>query len=107
MNTFSVRDLQEHTGALIHDAEVGKLSLITKRGRPVFLTVPFTEQLLELGLRPALAVSLFREGTFTLEKAAKLSGQTIEAFTETLGELGLPAVDYSANELNEELNNFR
>ena len=46
MDTFTVRDLREHTGALIHDAQIGKLSLITKHGHPVFLAVPFSEDLL-------------------------------------------------------------
>jgi prevent-host-death family protein len=90
MDTFTVRDLREHTGALIHDAEEGKLSLITKHGRPVFLAVPFTQDILELGLRPALAIKLYKEEVLTLEKAAKLAGSTIESFIEKLGQLGIP-----------------
>jgi len=50
LDIFTVRDLRERTGALIHDAEDGKLSLITKHGRPVFLAVPFSEELLKMGL---------------------------------------------------------
>lgn len=61
MEAFSVRDLREHTGELIHDAEAGKLSLVTKHGRPVFIAVPFTEDLIEVGLRPALAVYLYKK----------------------------------------------
>ena len=32
MDTFTVRDLRERTGTLIHDAEEGRLSLVAKRG---------------------------------------------------------------------------
>ena len=106
MDTFTVRDLREHTGTLIHDAEVGKLSLVTKRGRPVFLAVPFSEELLEMGLRSAIAVSLYKEGTVTLEKAAKLANQSMEAFMDKLGKLGVPLVTYSPDELAEELKSF-
>lgn len=106
MDTFTVRDLREHTGQLIHDAEAGKLSLVTKHGRPVFLAVPFSEELLELGLRQALAIKLYQEHTFTLEKAAKLAHVSIEAFMETLGKLGIPIVDYSTSELHQELKDF-
>lgn len=35
MDTFTVRDFRERTGELIHDAESGNLSVITKHGRPV------------------------------------------------------------------------
>ncbi|OGT59870.1 MAG: prevent-host-death family protein [Gammaproteobacteria bacterium RIFCSPHIGHO2_12_FULL_43_28] len=106
MDTFTVRDLREHTGDLIHDAEAGKLSLITKHGRPVFLAVPFTQDLLELGLRPAIAIKLYQEETLTLEKAAKLAGMSLEGFIEKLGRLGIPAVNYSADDLDKELKDF-
>ena len=106
MDTFTVRDLRERTGALIHDAEKGKLSLITKHGRPVFLAVPFSEELLELGLRPFIAIKLFKEGILTLEKSAKLSGQSTESLIETLGKLDIPAVDYSPREIAKELKDF-
>lgn len=106
VETFTVRDLREHTGALIHDAEAGKLSLITKHGRPVFIAVPFSEELLELGLASAFAIKLYKEGSFTLGKAAKLAHCSQEAFIERLGKLGIPAVDYPPSELSQELKDF-
>jgi antitoxin (DNA-binding transcriptional repressor) of toxin-antitoxin stability system len=92
MDIFTVRGLREHTGALIHNAEIGKLSLITKHGQPVFLAVPFSEDLLVLGLRPVMAVKLYEEGVLTLGKAAKLAGLSIEAFIEKLGSLDIPVI---------------
>lgn len=106
MDTFTVRDLREHTGQLIHDAEVGKLSLITKHGRPIFLAVPFDEEILQLGLRQALAIKLYQENTLSLEKASKLAGIALEVFMERLGSLGIPIVNYSTAELKQELEDF-
>ncbi|MDP1573609.1 MAG: type II toxin-antitoxin system prevent-host-death family antitoxin [Coxiellaceae bacterium] len=106
MDTFSVRDLRERTGELIHDAEAGKLSLITKHGRPVFLAIPFTDDLIELGLRPALAVHLYKEGVLTLAKAAKLSGESLEGFIAALSKLGISIVHYTIKDVNEELKDF-
>lgn len=106
MDTFTVRDLRERTGELIRDAEQGKLSLVTKRGQPVFLAVPFTEALLETGLATSLAISLYKEGVLTLAKAAKYAKQPLESFIKELGILGISVVNYSATELHEELDNF-
>lgn len=106
MDTFTVRDLREHTGKLIQDAEAGKLSLITKRGHPIFLAVPFSEELLQMGLPSVLAINLYQQGMLTLEKAAKLADQSQEAFIEKLGKLGISAVNYSAKDLREELESF-
>jgi antitoxin (DNA-binding transcriptional repressor) of toxin-antitoxin stability system len=106
MDTFTVRDLREHTGALISDAEKGKLSLITKHGRPVFLAVPFSQDLVNFGLPLVLAIRLYQDDTITLEKAAKVAGVSIEDFIDKLGKLGIPVVRYSADELDQELKNF-
>lgn len=106
MDTFTVRDLREHTGALIHDAEVGKLSLITKHGRPIFLAIPFTDNLIELGLKPALAIHLYKEGVLTLAKAAKLSGESLEGFIATLSRLGISIIHYTIKDVDEELKDF-
>lgn len=107
MQTFTVRDLREHTGALIHDAELGKLSLITKHGHPVFIALPFSEEILELGLRPALAMKLYQEQVVSLEKAAKYAGQSVELFIERMGKLGIPAAHYSPDDLTRELHDFK
>lgn len=106
MDTFTVRDLRERTGTLIHDAEEGKLSLITKHGRPVFLAVPFTEDLLNTGIGLVMAIKLYREEIFTLEKAAKLANMPLETFIETLGKLGISVVNYPAEELDKEMKDF-
>ena len=106
MQTFTVRDLREHTGELMRDAELGKLSLITKHGHPVFIAVPFSEEIIEMGLCTALAVKLYQDEVVTLEKAAKLAGQSVEWFIEKIGKLGIPAVKYSTDELNMELKDF-
>lgn len=106
MKTFTVRDLREHTGALIGGAEEGRVSLITKHGRPVFLAVPFNEDLLHLGLRPLMALLLFKEGALSLAKAAKLAGQSLEGFIEKLGSLGVVSVNYEPMDLEKEIKDF-
>lgn len=105
MSTFTVQDLREHTDALIHQVEVGKLAVVTKHGNPVFVAVPLNKFLLEYGVHTALAVDLFQKGTLSLAKAAKLAGISIEAFMERLSTLGIPIVDYSPTELDDEIKN--
>ena len=106
MDTFSVRDLRERTGTLIHDAEAGKLSLITKHGKPVFLAIPFSDELIELGLRHTLAIHLYKEGVLTLAKAARLSDESLEGFIATLSKLGISVIHYNIKDVDEELKDF-
>ena len=103
MQTFSIRDLRERSGELTREAEAGHLSLITKRGQPVMVAVPFSDTLLDKGARVALAEHLFKDGVLSLSKAAKLAGMPYVLFSEHLSRIGIPVVDYSPDELEDEL----
>jgi prevent-host-death family protein len=107
MDTFTVRDLRERTGELIRDAESGQLSVITKHGRPVFVALPFDETLIKSGVILSLAVKLYKDDVLSLGKAAKLAGWSVGAFTEELARQDIPVVQYSADELDDELKIFK
>ena len=103
MDTFTVLDLRERTGALIRDAEAGKLSVITKHGNPVFVAVPFNESLLTGDVRVSLAIKLFDEDVLTLAQAAKFAGLALEEMIERTGAAGVAVVRQPAEELDQEL----
>lgn len=103
MDTFTVRDLRERTGELIRDAESGKLSVVTKHGRPVFLAVPFDELLIREGIGLTLALRLFEQAEISLGKAARLAGMDRQAFLAELGRLKIPVTELSREELEHEL----
>ncbi len=103
MQTFSIRDLRERSGELSREAEAGHISLVTKRGQPLFVTIPMSETLLDQGTKVSLAEHLFKEGILSLGKAAKVAGMPYVTFSEHLSRLGIAVVDYSPDELEEEL----
>ena len=103
IDVFTVRELRQRTGRLIQDAENGKMSLITRYGRPWIMALPFGERLLELGVGRALAVQLFEAGIATLSQAAKVADMTLGDFLNVLREADVPAVDYPPEELDEEM----
>lgn len=106
MDAFSIRDLRERSGDLVRELEAGHLAVITKHGRPVGVTVPLTEDLLQHGVPLALAVELFRSHTVSLGLAAKIAGLAYIEFVEELGRLGIPVIDYDPAELEQELKNL-
>jgi len=106
MQTFTIRDLRDRTGELVRDAEAGKLSLITKHGQPVFVAVPFDENLLKSGINVALAARLFDEELISLGKAAKLAEMSHSEFIDLLGRMQIPIARYEPGELEKELESF-
>lgn len=107
MNTFTIEDLHERTNKLIQDAEDGKLSLVTKDRHPVFIAVPFNQTFIQQDLNKSLAINLYKEGTLTMAKAAKIADCSLGQFMEILGQLKIPVVDYDPSELNDEINIFK
>ena len=103
LDVFSVRDLRQRSGKLLRDMENGRLALITERGRPAILAVPFDERLLEVGLHRTLALGLFEKRYLTLVQAARLAGLSAEEFVVLMGETGIPVADYPTEELDEEI----
>ncbi len=103
LDVFTGKDLSQRSDELFRDAEQGRLSLITKDGKPAILAVPFDERLLDLGLHRAMALHLFESGQTTLSQSAKLAGLPLVDFLELLGSAGIPAVDYPPEDLEQEL----
>ncbi len=106
MQTFNIRDLRQRTGELVHDAESGNLSLVTKYGRPVFVALPMSRHLLESGVHHALAVKLYQEGVLSLGKAARVADLPVERFLDVLSAADVDVVDYPPQELEDELAQF-
>jgi len=103
LDVFTARELRNRSGELLRGAGEGRLSLITKHGRPAILAIPFGKRLLDEGLHRTMAVSLFESDLVTLAQGARLANLSLEAFIEMLGELDIPAVDYPAEDLSAEL----
>ena len=102
-DVFSARELRQRAGELFRDAEQGRLSVITKHGRPAILANPFDDRLLSLGVQRAVAVSLFETGSLSLAQSAKLAALSMEEFVELLGREEVVAVDYPPEALAQEL----
>ena len=106
MHTFTIRDLRDRSGELSREAESGNVSLITKHGQPLIVSVPFDKVVVESGVHVALAVNLFKTGNLSTGMAARVARMSRLEFTELVSGLGIPVVDYSASDLADELAQF-
>ncbi len=95
MQTFSIRELRERSGDLSREAEEGRLSLVTRHGQPLFVTVPFTEDLLHAGVHTSLALVLFKTGELPPVRAAKLAHMSLPQFLDYAASKGIAAEEYS------------
>jgi antitoxin (DNA-binding transcriptional repressor) of toxin-antitoxin stability system len=80
--------LPEHTGELVRNAESGKVSVVSKHGKPLFIAVPFDETLLSAGVNVALADKLVFAGDLSVGAGAKLATMAYADYLAHLGRQG-------------------
>lgn len=102
MEAFAVRDLREHTGELVRNAESGQFSVVSKHGKPLFVALPFTDELLSAGVSVSLADRLVQSGELSTSSGAKLADMPYARYLQHLGAMGYGLLDDSAN-LGDEL----
>jgi predicted HTH domain antitoxin len=103
MFSIGMKELKNNPKELGDHLEHSEPALITRRGRPIGIAVPWDDAILENGYRQTLAVRAFEEGTLTLGQLAEAMGLSREEALKLLGTLGIPYIERDAEELEEEL----
>ena len=101
MEAFAVRDLREHTGELVRNAEKGAYSVVSKHGKPLFVALPFNDDLLKSGVNVALADKLVLQAELSVAAGAKLAGMAYARYLQHLGALGYSMLDESTDQAAE------
>jgi len=105
MSSYSSRKLRENPAAMLRELEAGGSPVITLRGQPIGVVVPF-ESVLEGGARLGLAARLLKSGVISLGTAAKIAERSVEETIELVAKLGLTDVFSDVERLEEDLANF-
>jgi len=93
IHATNVRNLKKNPSLALRQAEESPV-LVLKGDEPNALIVHLDKALtdVEPSVRPALAVSLFKDGTLSLGAAVRLSGMPVQDFLAHLAELGIDVV---------------
>jgi prevent-host-death family protein len=102
MQFFAIRDLRDHTGELVRNAEEGECSIVSKHGKPLFVALPFDAEILKAGVNVALADKLVQSGELSVGAAAKLAAMPYDHYLKHLGGLGVSM--FSEGTFDDELN---
>ena len=107
MKTIGVRALRENPSVLSQSAEAGEYVVVTNRHSPISIAIPFSDELLEMGLHVNMAIKFYEEGLLSLGKSAQLAKMSVESFLEHLSNLGIAVVDQTSEELLEDLDEIK
>lgn len=98
MNIIGIKELQTNPGKLSQTFSEDDYLLITRRGKPIGVALPFSSGFLEEGLKPWMALKAFEAGDLSLGQLAKTLDKTKSETMEMLGRLNIPIANYDLQE---------
>jgi predicted HTH domain antitoxin len=104
MQVVNIRQLKTNPSVALREAKHG-LVMITNRDKPDTLLVSM-EQLAGIPnieqVKLVLGVALFRDKLLSISAAAKVAGKSLSEMLTLVSKMGIPVVDYSAEEAEAE-----
>lgn len=98
MHTIGIKELQTNPGKLSKSLLDDEYTLITRRGQPIGVALPFSHHLMEQGLKPWMALKAFEAGDLSLGQLAKALEKNKAETMILLGQLNIPIADYDLQE---------
>jgi len=103
MQSIGIRQLRERGGELESMASQGETVLLTKNGKPLFISIPFDNIVVEEGTRRALALRFFELEVLSRGAAAKAADMSLNEFLQLASKAGIAVMDHDDGELEQEL----
>jgi predicted HTH domain antitoxin len=98
MNVIGIKQLQTDVRQLSHSFEHNEYTLIMRKGKPIGIALPFSDELIQNGLKTWLAMSFFEKGDLTLGQLADSLGKTKADTLQVLAQFNIPLADYDLQE---------
>ncbi len=76
MNVIGIKQLQTNASQLSHNLAHNEYTLITRKGKPIGIALPFSDELMQSGLKAWLAMRAFEKGDLSLGQLADSLGKT-------------------------------
>ena len=107
MKSVNVRQLKNNPSDALRMARKAPV-VVMNRDQPEAVLVHLSDDSLlgEPGVRLAIATDLFRSGSISLGRAAKVSGMALAAFMQEMGRAGIPIIRGNARTFREDVNNL-
>ncbi len=103
MLSVGIKELKDNPSILTKAAEDGELSIVTKRGKPIGIMLPWSDEIMARGYKEALSFEAYKSGFLTLSQLADAIKVTKADALEMLGLMNIAYIDHSSDEINEEL----
>lgn len=106
MQTVGIRDLQLNPASFSKPLENDEFVMITKRGKPLGIATPLTDDALHHGLIESMVLKAFNQGDISLGQLSKALDLTKQDTMKYLALVNIPLTDYDLTEDLETIETF-
>lgn len=106
MQTLTADEMKQQPQQLLDGALRGEPALVTKGGKPVFLTVPLANGMKSHEVRLELAAALYDSEQISLGLAARIAGMSHSQMIDELGRRDIATIRLAPGDLERELAAF-
>lgn len=103
MQTVAIRDLKNNPSNMTKYLENNESVFITKHSKPIGITIPLNDDTLSIGIKNVVAIEQYKEGLISLGKMAEFLSITKKEGKDLLNRLDIDWLEYSKEELDEQL----
>jgi len=87
--------------------EKGNSVFLTKHGKPIGITIPLGDDILDKSIKEILFFDLYNKGEISFGKLAEFLGIRKDKLRKMFASMNMPVVDYTPNDVLQELEAFK
>ena len=107
MHSVTIRDLKNNPATMTSYLEKGDPVFVTKHGKPIGITLPLDDAIINQNVKEILFFDLYKKGEISFGKLAEFLGVSKAKLRKMFTALDMPVLDYSVSEVREELEAFK
>ena len=85
----------------------GESVFVTKHGKPIGVTLPLDDSIVNQSLKELLFFDLYKKGEISFGKLAEFLGIRKDKLRRMFASLNMPLIDYDVSEVSQELKAFK
>ncbi len=107
MTSVTIRDIKNNPATMISPLTEGSPVFVTKHGRPIGVTLPLNDSIVNQSIKELLYFDLYKKDEISFGKLAEFLGVRKDKLRRMFASLDMPVIDYDASEVTEELETFK
>jgi prevent-host-death family protein len=106
MTSVTLRELKNNPATMTAPLQSGDPVFVTKHGKPIGVTVPLGDAMVDRGIKELLYFDLYEKGEISFGKLAEFLQIPKSRLREMFGTMGKPVIDYTPKDVERDLRDF-